>query len=137
MSITVEWDNDEQTIIRYTFFQYWTIEEFFEAFPIAGQMIKTAKTQVIGIIVDDSQEIIPPQNAMTAFKQTVLRGTLPIVFVGANLASKTMMQTLQKAYQGKRQLFYVQTLAQARQLLHELATPTLHPTMESELQHQD
>jgi isopentenyl diphosphate isomerase/L-lactate dehydrogenase-like FMN-dependent dehydrogenase len=72
--------------------------------------------------VDDSQEIIPPKNALTAFKQTVLRGTLPMVFVGANLGSRTMMETLQKAYEGKRSMFFVKTLAEARQILQALAS---------------
>lgn len=121
MPICVEWDDDEKTIIRYTFPSYWTLEEFFEAFPIADRMIQATSTRVIGIIVDDSREIIPPKNAMIAFKQTVLRGTLPIVFVGANLGSRTMMQTLQKAYNGKRPMFFVRTLPEARQILQGLA----------------
>jgi hypothetical protein len=121
MPITVEWDNPEKTIIRYTFSSQWSVEEFFDAYPVADRMMQASATRVIGILVDDSAELIPPKGAMNAFKQTVRRGTLPIVFVGANLASKTMMETLQKAYKGTRQLFYVETLEEARRIFAALA----------------
>lgn len=83
-------------------------------------MVKASQTKLVGIIVVDNPEFVPPKGVMTAFKQTVRRGKLPIVFVGTNTASKTLMQTLQKAYQGKRPMFYVKTLEEARQILQEL-----------------
>lgn len=117
MSILVEWDNAERTIIRYTFASSWTVEEFFEAFPIADRMIREANTRIIGIIVDDTLEIIPPKGAMTAFKQTVRIGKLPIVFVGASMASRSMMEILYKTYHSIRPMYYVATLEQARDIL--------------------
>ena len=119
MGILVEWDNDARTIIRYTFASEWTVEEFFEAFPKADHMIRASSTRIIGIIVDDSREIIPPQGAMSAFKQTVRIGRLPIVFVAASMASRSMMETLYKSYRGNRPMYYVATLDAARHLLYE------------------
>ena len=119
MSILVEWDNEARTIIRYTFATEWTVEEFFEAFPKADHMIRAANTRIIGIIVDDSREIIPPKGAMTAFKQTVRIGKLPIVFVAASMASRSMMEILYKSYRGERPMYYVATLEEARQILYE------------------
>jgi hypothetical protein len=121
MPIEVVWDNDEKTIIRYVFGNHWTVQEYFDAYPVAGRMMKGSEAHVIGIIVDDSAEIIPPKGSMTAFKQTVRSGRLPIVFVGANLAGKTMMQMLQRAYKSKRQLFFVDTCDEARAVLRDLA----------------
>ena len=119
MSILVEWDNDERTIIRYTFAAEWTVEEFFDAFPKADQMIRASRTRIIGIIVDDSREVIPPKGAMTAFKQTVRIGKLPIVFVAASMASRSMMEILYKSYRGNRPMYYVPTLEQARLILYK------------------
>jgi hypothetical protein len=119
MDILVEWDNPEKTIIRYTFAAQWTVEEFFEAFPVAGHMIRAANRRILGIIIDDSREIIPPQGAMNAFKQTVRTGTLPIVFVGASMASRSMMEILHKSYHSQRPMYYVDTLERARQILYE------------------
>lgn len=117
MGILVEWDNAERTIIRYTFASTWTVEEFFEAFPVADHMIREANTRIVGIIVDDSREIIPPKGAMTAFKQTVRIGKLPIVFVGASMASRSMMEILSKTYHSARPMYYVATLDEARVIL--------------------
>ena len=119
MGIVVEWDNDVRTIIRYTFASEWTVEEFFEAFPKADHMIRASRTRIIGIIVDDSREIIPPKGAMSAFKQTVRIGRLPIVFVAASIASRSMMEILYKSYRGERPMYYVATLEQARRILYE------------------
>jgi hypothetical protein len=119
MGILVEWDNDVRTIIRYTFASEWTVEEFFEAFPKADHMIRAAQTRIIGIIVDDSREIIPPKGAMTAFKQTVRIGKLPIVFVAASMASRSMMEILYKTYHSDRPMYYVRTLEEARRVLSE------------------
>lgn len=119
MSILVEWDNEARTIIRYTFATEWTVEEFFEAFPKADHMIRAANTRIIGIIVDDSREIIPPKGAMTAFKQTVRIGKLPIVFVAASMASRSMMEILYKSYGGQRPMYYVSTLDEARKILYQ------------------
>jgi hypothetical protein len=119
MSIDVEWDNDARTIIRYTFASEWTVEEFFDAFPKADQMIRASNMRIIGIIVDDSREIIPPKGAMTAFKQTVRIGKLPIVFVAASMASRSMMEILYKSYGSQRPMYYVPTLDEARRILYE------------------
>jgi hypothetical protein len=119
MDITIEWDNPEHTIIRYTFASHWTIEEFFEAFPVADHMIRLSTTRVIGIIIDDSREIVPPKGAMNAYKQTVRSGKLPIVFVGASMASRSMMEILHKAYHSQRPMYYVSTLDEARRVLYE------------------
>ncbi|MCU0511325.1 MAG: hypothetical protein MUE40_02020 [Anaerolineae bacterium] len=124
MTIQVEWDNPEKTIIRCTFPPTWSLEDFMAAFPVADRMLHESQTQVTGIIVDDSQELMPPRGALTAFRQTMRRGRLPVVFVGANSASRTMMDMLQSAYQGKRRFFYVATLAEARQVLARLAELT-------------
>lgn len=82
-------------------------------------MIRASRTRIIGIIVDDSREIIPPKGAMSAFKQTVRIGRLPIVFVAASIASRSMMEILYKSYRGERPMYYVATLEQARRILYK------------------
>jgi hypothetical protein len=51
MSITVDWDNAEQTIIRQIYQRHWQWDEFFEAADQTRAMVKTVSHQV-DIIAD-------------------------------------------------------------------------------------
>lgn len=46
MPIKALWDNDEKTVIRYEMYDHWTLDEFWEAYEIARQMINSVENEV-------------------------------------------------------------------------------------------
>ena len=121
MNIVIEWDDDAQTIIRYTFQEGWTLTEFNAVYNRASEMRKESPNRVIGIIVDDSQHARPPKNALTAFRRTVKEGKLPMVIVGIGHMAKILMEVAEGAFKKTRQIYYTETLEEARDILRGLA----------------
>ena len=121
MKIEVAWDDEDNTVIRYTFMPGWTLEEFHQVFDSVSDMIGQSPHRVIGIIVDDSQGANPPSNALGAFRRTVSRGKLPLAIVGAGRMSKILMKVAEEATTNKRPIFYAKTLEEARCILREIA----------------
>lgn len=66
MSVTVQWDNEEQTIIRYDFAGRWTWDEFYQAYDQGKKMVAgKAGYQVILYPRDDASQRYMPPNFMT------------------------------------------------------------------------
>jgi hypothetical protein len=121
MTIYIEWDDEEKTIIRYTFFSGWTIEEFHRLYDKPTEMIEESSAELIGVIIDDSRDSMPPKKAILAFGRTVREGQLPIVIVGITPAAKILVESARRAYKSVRPLFYVDNLEQARKILQNHA----------------
>jgi len=117
MLIQVEWDNEDKTIIRYTFFAGWTVEEFYSLYNKPGEMLTETNSEVLGIIVDDSRDAMPPQHAVLAFRRALREGRLPIVLVKISAAAKILMESAQKSDASERPIFYTDSLEQARKIL--------------------
>lgn len=72
MGIEVEWDNAEQTILRYHFDQVWTWNDFFAAVRTAKSLIDAAPAQRVGVIMDGkSRHMQFPPNMLTHFKNAM------------------------------------------------------------------
>lgn len=59
MSIEVRWDNDEKTIIYYTFHQGWTFKEFHEVYAEVYEMLDTVNHTVHAIVDLGNTRIFP------------------------------------------------------------------------------
>lgn len=121
MTIHIEWDSTEKNIIRYTFLSGWTIEDFHLLYDKPTEMMKETSVELIGVIIDDSRDSMPPRKAILAFGRTVREGHLPIIIVGVTPAAKILLESARRGYKSVRPLFYADTLEQAREILHTYA----------------
>jgi len=70
MAITVDWDNDEQRILRYTFTGTWTWEEFFTHLTTGRAMMRRVNHDV-HIVCDLTESGFVPKNSVKPFKNIV------------------------------------------------------------------
>lgn len=117
MSIQIEWDNEEETIIRYTFLPGWSVEEFHDLYNKPTEMLAEAQTELIGIIVDDSHDAMPPSTAVLAFKRMMQEGRSPLVVVNINPAAHILLEAARASSKSNRPVFYADSIPQARKIL--------------------
>jgi hypothetical protein len=124
MNIRVEWDNAEQTVVRYIFEQRWTWEDFFNAVNTAKTLIDAAPAQGVGVIMDGKTRNMQfPPNMLTHFK-TALRNKHPktriVVVVHDNAFLRVMINTLVILSGSNGQtLQVVDDLEKAREIVRE------------------
>jgi hypothetical protein len=120
MGITVVWDNDEQTIMRYDFEGQWVWSEFFAATAEAFTLTRSV-TQTVDSISNFKPGAALPSDALFQFRRAM--ATAPknrgvTVIVGGSTLIKTMVIVFGKVNRqlGER-LFLADTLDQARMLI--------------------
>jgi hypothetical protein len=70
MPITVQWDSDEKSVVRYTFESKWTWDEYHAAIAQAFDMVKDLP-YVVNMILDFSQSTVLPSNALSHFSSSM------------------------------------------------------------------
>jgi hypothetical protein len=120
MNITVSWDNDDKTIIRYDFQGQWTWDEFHKTSKEAFAMTRSVEHRVDSISNFHKGAALPP-NALFQFRQAMTnapknRGMT--VIVGGNTFIKTMVRVFSNLNKqlGER-LKIADTLDEARAML--------------------
>ncbi len=121
MSITVQWDKDENTIICFTYAGSWEIEEFFDATAQSEAMMATVD-HTVDVILDMRNCSLLPRNFIFALKKTV-PATRPnmglFVLVGASpvitVFSKQIGRLLSR--KGSKHFEFAATLDEARTLI--------------------
>jgi hypothetical protein len=121
MSITVEWDNAEKTILHFTFKSRWSREEFFEVVEVSNRMVDQIDHD-IGVIIDmrDSgflpSSLMPDLRSMSARSHARMR---KIVLVTNNRFITNFIHAFSKLYPSppQRRFLMVETLDQARGFL--------------------
>jgi hypothetical protein len=68
MKVQVAWDNDEQTIIRYTFEANWDWKDLYTAMDEASHIIQGVSHRV-DVLMDLSQANLIPKNAISQIKR--------------------------------------------------------------------
>jgi hypothetical protein len=63
MSIIVEWDNSEKTVLHFVFKNRWSPEEFFQVVEQSNQMVDQVEHD-IGIIIDMRESGFLPSSLM-------------------------------------------------------------------------
>ena len=120
MSVTVSWDNDDRTTIRYEFERDWIWDEFYAASENAFALTRSVEHTVHSISYFKPGASLPP-NALMHFRRAMVnapRNRGVTVIVGGSLFITTMVRVFSKLNRslGER-LLLADTLEQARALL--------------------
>ena len=68
MGVEVEWDNQEQTVLRYTVVGHWTWEEFYAARDRARALADKVDLPRVNAIIDIRIGSMFPRNSLTHFR---------------------------------------------------------------------
>lgn len=120
MTITVEWDNEAQTVLRYTFASPWTWEEYQMAIQQAWDMAGTVDHPT-DTITDLSHSRLLPDNLFRNVRQSVVEipeSTRTVVLVGGGLIVEMMLGAMRRLYRSHTQkFFHARTVDEARALI--------------------
>ena len=120
MSIQVVWDNDEKTIIRYTYQGQWTWDELAAVLEEAYALLDTVDHPV-DFIIDLRQSVLLPKDALRhgeRVAQAVHPNEGRSVVVGANMLVSRLADVFYKIYRRtSKQFRFVATLDEAYALL--------------------
>ncbi len=115
MAITVQWDNQEQTVIRWDFDPTWSWDELADSVRVSGAMIAGTDEDVDIILnTKDSQ---PPAGKITAYQRSAFTYTPSNVRM-LILVCEPGYEALQMILPFFQQLEITETLDQARAALH-------------------
>jgi hypothetical protein len=127
MPISINWDNDNQTILRLTFWNEWTIEEF-----VATGIKQKALMQLVNHTVDTLVDIrtdafVPMGNTLKAFRyvmDNLPRNAGIIVYVTDDPVQRHLFGTHISFYYSlrrrwKRRIFIVPTLREAYDFINQ------------------
>jgi hypothetical protein len=126
MTIEVAWDNEQKSIIRWTFPKQWTWDEFYSALQASRAMVRL-QSHVVDVIVDMTVSKLFPRNLMTQGQVTMQTTSLNIgiiVVVGWNPLLRTAFNSFQKIYRtsfspSAREMHIVNMESKAYQLIEE------------------
>ena len=127
MNISVVWDNEEKTILRYIYGKNWNWNDFHSAAKEAYQMLD-AVSHKVNIIMDFQNAQLVPQGAITnvqrAFSTRRHSNINTTVIVGASAnnflqAIAGIGRTLTRSSSNDWQLSFVATLPEAYALLDQ------------------
>ena len=125
MNITVTWDNDEKTILRYNYGKSWNWNDFNQAAKEAYEMLDLV-THTVSIIMDFQNAQLIPQGAITNVQRAFSTrrhnniGTTIIVGASANSFLQAIAgigRKLSRATANDWQLTFVATLPEAYDLI--------------------
>lgn len=127
MPVIVEWDNDEQTVIRTEVVGTWTWMDYHDGTRQVFKMMDAVEHDVIGIInTRDPHTSLPDGNPMPHFNNTARkfaeRPDLLIVNVNQNLLMRMMSSVFGKLMPGMSDQYrQAATLEDARKILRDHA----------------
>ncbi len=123
MSVSVQWDNDEQSVLHYVVTGHWTWDEFYDALAVARQMIDASPQQRIHAIIDISEGSLFPKNALLHLRRLAADTPTKIQFgttvlVSKNLFVKSLMDVMRRLNPDATRNFQLTpTLDEARRLV--------------------
>ncbi|MBN2305558.1 MAG: hypothetical protein JXQ72_13835 [Anaerolineae bacterium] len=121
MPITIEWDNDDHTVILWTLSGQWTWADIRTTQADYHDMLRTVD-HMVDVIGDMRHSTTVPLKALPNF-QSLMRGELPnrdrIVLVGSGTVIERLADTFNRVFRrGQRPLFLLAgTVEEARDLL--------------------
>ncbi len=121
MSIAVEWDDEERTILHYTFESPWTWEEYHAAIARAWEMAAEVDHPT-DTITDMRNSRLLPDNVFRHVRQSMVEipeSTRTVVIVGAGMLVQALLNILRRVYRNQDGLFFTaETLEEARELIY-------------------
>ena len=124
MKVQVDWDNEEQKIVRYTFEQGWSWPDLHQALDDAGKLINTVSHRV-DVIMDISSANLVPKGALSQINRAYNNPKPPnigiTIIVAPNSFMSAMVNMAKKIWGGKSdwQLEFVNTIGEAYQIIKE------------------
>jgi hypothetical protein len=123
MGVSIEWDNEAKTAIRYNFEPFWTWQDFIEAARSDDALIDSVD-HTVHLIFDVQHIEIVPANPLQHLK-ALGGGIHPrlglIIFVGNNAWAKMVLEIFYQVYgaraEGLTGIHAVRTLDEARQII--------------------
>lgn len=122
MPVTVEWDNDDKTVVRMEMTGRWSWEEAFAGSERGYNLLESVPYEV-GVIIDFSRSAGLPPNAITHAKGMIQRRhsrTGLTVFVGANAVFMSLWGIFSRVYAlfaQKQNSVFASTIDEARAIL--------------------
>ncbi len=127
MSVSVRWDNERKTILRFIFWNEWETEQYLEAFNEALAMFEEV-SHVVDIINDmRTESFIPKGDTVSLFRNII--DSLPenagiIVYVNNDVVQQRLYTVQSQFYQitnprKPKRLFMVESLKEANQLIQK------------------
>jgi hypothetical protein len=132
MPITVQWDNDEQRVMRYTFEGRWTWDEYHHAIDEAFGLVKDLP-YIVNMMLDFSSSNLFPSNALTHFSssmKTPPRDFDAVVVVSGSRFVDTLVSILSRVSSkiGEK-LIVVKSLDEGRTYLATLEKRIIGPSI--------
>ncbi|HEX2905228.1 MAG TPA: hypothetical protein VHO69_00100 [Phototrophicaceae bacterium] len=124
MPVTIEWDNDDKTIVRMEMIGNWTWDEAY-AGADQGYAMLDAVPYEVGTIIDFSKGAHLPSNAISHARAMIKRRhprTGLTVFVGTNAVFRSLWNIFSQVYTlfaHKQNSVFAANLAEARAILHK------------------
>jgi hypothetical protein len=120
MSVTVSWDNQQHTALRFDYEGEWTWEEWYAAMDEAETVINL-HGDIVHFIHNVGNSMYLPKNAMTNFKQNAIHfhAMVGMTFiVSDNHFIKVMFNTFKRfAREWAARYHFVATVDEARQMI--------------------
>ena len=117
MAVIVTWDNEEKSVVRYTFEAKWTWQDLFHAFDEANRLIRS-QTHVVHTILDLPSEMsVPPGNVLSAVRRittNVPPNQGKEIFVGPSAFAQRLISLTNRVYRDN--YLVTSTLAEAREI---------------------
>jgi hypothetical protein len=138
MSISLRWENRNKTVLRITFWNEWTVEEYLRKTSETVRMIESQDHDVDILIDLRTGSYIPKGDSISAFR--MMMDDLPgnsgiIVYLNDNPVQKRLFKLQAQFYQSFRRwshhpLYMVETLENAYQLIEEHRLKRVQPKKE-------
>jgi hypothetical protein len=133
MGIRVEWDNNEQTIIRYSLEGHWTWDDLLTAVATSNAMLDAAGRK-IHFIHDATTSKGVPNGALTHLRRFIGKehpNTGRSVIVGAQgnaiMLARGLLGMVDRFYKKDWDFMFADTVGEARELLAKLPHPVVNP----------
>ena len=129
MPIQAHWDNEEKTVIRYEMYGRWTVQEFWDAYEAAREMINQVENEVHFIQISmDKGSIGHLPNGFVTHLRSIYRNAHPragrtvVIPKARGMIGEVWDRMITKAFPQIREHFdFADSLEEARKLLQ---TPT-------------
>ena len=93
MTVSIQWDNDEHTIIRYKFEQGWGWTDLHTALDEAGKLVGTVEHEV-DVIMDISTANLVPQGALSQINRAYRNPKPPNLGITVIIAHNTFLNAM-------------------------------------------
>lgn len=134
MAVSLQWENQNRTVLRMIFWNEWTVEQYLAKAAELTEMIKFQQ-HTVDILIDlRTGSYIPKGDSISAFR--IMMDDLPensgvIVYLNDNPIQKRLFNTQLQFYQSlrrwsQRSLYMVETIEEAYEIIEQHRFKRVH-----------